>query len=185
MATEIRVPTLGESVTEATVGQWFKKAGDAVTADEPVVELETDKVTIEVPAPTAGVLSDVSVGEGETVEVGALLGAISEGAGATAAPAKAEKPPEKAEKPPEKAAEPVAEKEAPAEAKAGVNDILSPAVRKLIEENGLDPAAIAGTGKDGRLTKEDVLKAIESGGTPARRQRQKHQRRPQAKNRSR
>ena len=92
MSTEIRVPTLGESVTEATVGQWFKKSGDAVNADEPVVELETDKVTIEVPAPVSGVLGDLVVGEGETVEVGALLAAISEGEGAVARWAAAEAP---------------------------------------------------------------------------------------------
>src|SRR5690242_20949015 len=82
---EIRVPTLGESVTEATIGKWFKKAGDAVAVDEPLVELETDKVTIEVPAPAAGVLSDIAVKDGETVAVGALLGQIKEGAGAPAA----------------------------------------------------------------------------------------------------
>ena len=79
MATEIRVPTLGESVTEATVGQWFKQAGDAVTADEPLVELETDKVTVEVPAPASGVLSEIVVEAGDTVAVGSLLGAIAEG----------------------------------------------------------------------------------------------------------
>src|SRR5690606_20008242 len=88
MATEIRVPTLGESVAEATIGKWFKKAGDAIAADEPIVELETDKVTIEVPAPAAGTLAEINVQEGETVEVGALLGMIAEGAGtAAAAPA--------------------------------------------------------------------------------------------------
>lgn len=88
MATEIRVPTLGESVTEATIGRWFKKVGDAVKADEPVVELETDKVTIEVPAPSAGVIGEILVNDGETVGVGALLGSIS-GDGAAAAPAPA------------------------------------------------------------------------------------------------
>ncbi len=153
MSTEIRVPILGESVTEATVGQWFKKSGDAVNADEPVVELETDKVTIEVPAPVSGVLGDLVVGEGETVEVGALLAAISEGEGAVAAPAKAETAPVKADKPEE----------------GGDNDFgLSPAVQKIVSENDLDPSSIKGTGKDGRLTKEDVLKVVEGGGqTPA------------------
>ena len=160
MATEIRVPTLGESVTEATVGQWFKKAGEAVNIDEPVVELETDKVTIEVPAPVAGVLSDVSVGEGETVEVGALLGSIS-GDGAAAAP------PPREEK--EAKAEPEEKKEAKAEpapdsskqetpAANGGEMPLSPAVQKMVTENNLDPSSISGTGKDGRLTKEDVQK---------------------------
>ena len=117
MTSEIRVPALGESVTEATVGQWFKKAGDAVNADEPVVELETDKVTIEVPAPVSGVLADVLVGEGDTVEVGALLGAITEGDGVAAAPAKAET------------------KSEPTPAKGTDDDAghtLSPAVQKLV-----------------------------------------------------
>src|SRR6185436_9516772 len=92
--TEIRVPTLGESVTEATIGKWFKKAGEAVAVDEPLVELETDKVTIEVPAPAAGVLSDIAAKDGETVAVGALLGQIKEGAGAPAAAKPAEQPKE-------------------------------------------------------------------------------------------
>ena len=158
MASEIRVPTLGESVTEATVGQWFKKAGDAVNADEPVVELETDKVTIEVPAPAGGVLSEIAVNEGETVEVGALLGNISEGDGAAAAPAKEKKAEAKAE------AAPAPEKVEAVLAASGGDMPLSPAVQKLLTENNLDPASIKGTGKDGRLTKEDVLNAIEGGG---------------------
>src|SRR5919205_2510378 len=87
MATEIRVPTLGESVTEATISQWFKKPGEAVAADEPVVELETDKVTVEVPAPASGVISEIVAKEGETVEIGALLGSISAGAAAATATA--------------------------------------------------------------------------------------------------
>ncbi len=154
MTTEIRVPTLGESVTEATVGQWFKKAGDAVNADEPLVELETDKVTVEVPAPAAGVLEDISVKEGETVEVGALLGAIAEGAAAAAKPAEAP---------------PAAPAEAPA-ADAGDAGTLSPAVRKMVDENSLDPAQIPATGKGGRLLKEDVqnyLKAQAAAAAPA------------------
>ncbi len=153
MSSEIRVPTLGESVTEATVGQWFKKTGDTVNADEPIVELETDKVTLEVPAPVSGVLGDLVGGEGETVEVGALLAAITEGEGAAAAPA-----PAKAEAPAEKKSE---------AAKPAEDHGLSPAVQKLVTENKLDPASIKGTGKDGRLTKEDVLKVIEGGGAPA------------------
>ncbi len=146
MTTEIRVPTLGESVTEATVGQWFKKAGDAVNADEPLVELETDKVTVEVPAPAAGVLEDISVKEGETVEVGALLGAIAEGAAAVAKPAEAP------------AAAPAA---APAE-EEGDAGTLSPAVRKMVDENSLDPSQIPATGKGGRLLKEDVQNYLKS-----------------------
>ena len=159
MSTEIRVPTLGESVTEATVGQWFKKAGDAVNVDEPVVELETDKVTIEVPAPVSGVLGDLVVGEGETVEVGALLGAISDGDGA-AAPAKVEAPAEVRSEP--------APAKADAPAKGGDDDFgLAPSVQKRVTENSLDPSTITGTGKDGRLTKEDVLKVLEGGGQSA------------------
>ena len=143
MNKEIRVPALGESVTEATIAKWFKNIGDAVKADEPMVELETDKVTVEVPAPTSGKLSSISAASGSTVKVGALLGAIEEGsAGAAAKPA---------------AAAPVAAKVAePAKAETP----LSPAVRKIVAENKVDPAGIAGTGKDGRLTKGDVLEQL-------------------------
>ncbi|MFD1476338.1 biotin/lipoyl-containing protein, partial [Ancylobacter polymorphus] len=158
MATEIRVPTLGESVTEATIGKWFKKAGDTVAADEPIVELETDKVTIEVPAPSAGVLSEIIAKDGETVGVGALLGSIGEGSGAAkaapaAAPVKVEAP--KAEAPKAEALK--AEAPAPAGASAGSN---GPAVAKLAAESGLNPAMLAGTGKDARVTKGDMLAAL-------------------------
>ena len=145
MAKEIRVPALGESVTEATIAKWFKKAGEAVKADEPLVELETDKVTVEVPAPASGKLSSISAEPGVTVNVGALLGMIEEGA-AGSAPAKAAEAPKKAE--------------APAPAKAA-EQTLSPAVRKMVEENKVDTAAVAGTGKDGRLTKGDVIAHLE------------------------
>jgi 2-oxoglutarate dehydrogenase E2 component (dihydrolipoamide succinyltransferase) len=145
--TDIRVPTLGESVTEATIGKWFKKAGDAVAVDEPLVELETDKVTIEVPAPAAGVLSEIAVKDGETVAVGALLGSIKEGAGAPAAAKPAAAP----------AAAPVA-KPAPAQA---ADAPLAPSVRRLSEESGVDAATVPGSGKDGRVTKGDMLAAIE------------------------
>ena len=170
MATEIRVPELGESITEATVGQWFKSAGEAVGADEPLVELETDKVTVEVPAPAAGVLSDISVKEGETVEVGALLGSIAEGDGMAAPKAAKEKAAASAAKAVEKkapapevkaAAEPMATEARPANAAAEIT--LSPAVRKLVEENQLDPSDITGTGKGSRILKGDVLAAIEAG----------------------
>src|SRR5262245_3682148 len=144
MAKEIRVPQLGESVTEATIAQWFKQEGQAVKADEPLVELETDKVTVEVPAPAAGVLSSISAQPGETVNVGALLGAIEEGA------APAVKPAAKVEAKPQKAAEPAKKTERNEKP-------LSPAVRKMVEENKLDASAVVGTGKDGRLTKGDVL----------------------------
>jgi 2-oxoglutarate dehydrogenase E2 component (dihydrolipoamide succinyltransferase) len=141
---EIRVPTLGESVTEATIGKWFKKAGDVVAVDEPLVELETDKVTIEVPAPAAGVLIDVAVKDGDTVAVGALLGAIKEGAGAA----------------PAKPAETAPPKPAPA-AVPGADAPPAPSVRKIAAETGTDPSAVPGTGKDGRVTKGDMLAAIE------------------------
>jgi 2-oxoglutarate dehydrogenase E2 component (dihydrolipoamide succinyltransferase) len=149
---EIRVPTLGESVTEATIGKWFKKAGDAVAVDEPLVELETDKVTIEVPAPAAGVLSDIVVKDGETVAVGALLGEIKEGAGAPAA-----KP---AAAPAAKAAEPAKAAPSPAAAPSG-DAPVAPSVRRLAAESGTDPSTVPGSGKDGRVTKGDMLAAIE------------------------
>ncbi len=183
MAEEIRVPTLGESVTEATVGQWFKKSGEHVNEDEPVVELETDKVTVEVPAPVSGVISSISVNEGETVEVGALLGAIEAGAAKTqnkessdesAAAAQAE------EKKRSEEEEPKGEnaEARPSEPKAEGVQPMSPAVRKLVEENEVDTSRVEGTGKDGRLLKGDVLSALQSGqlsaNTPAeaRRERQ-------------
>jgi 2-oxoglutarate dehydrogenase E2 component (dihydrolipoamide succinyltransferase) len=152
---EIRVPTLGESVTEATIGKWFKKPGDAVAVDEPLVELETDKVTIEVPAPAAGVLSDIAAKDGETVAVGAVLGQIKEGAGAAKA-ASAAAPPAKPAAPPQ-AAKPTA---APAPAKMA-DGPLAPSVRKLSAESGLDATSVPGSGKDGRVTKGDMLAAIE------------------------
>lgn len=170
MATEIRVPTLGESVSEATIARWFKKPGEAVKADEPLVELETDKVTLEVNAPASGVLAEIVAEEGATVEPNALLGSIGEGAGAAAAaPAKAEKAPEKA---PEKAAAPAA---APAStqgygnvAKSGIESgDHGPAVGRLARETGIDPAAVSGSGKDGRVTKGDMLAAIATGGPSA------------------
>ncbi|MGB2563605.1 MAG: 2-oxoglutarate dehydrogenase complex dihydrolipoyllysine-residue succinyltransferase [Parvibaculales bacterium] len=175
MASEIRVPTLGESVTEATIAQWYKKPGDAVAMDEPLCELETDKVTIEVPAQSAGVLAEVVVNEGETVEVGALLGSIGEGAG-TAAPAASEAAAAPAETPQaetaseaEKPQEPTPSPAAPTQMAPPDKQIdtsaLSPAARRVVEEHGLDPAQITGTGKDGRLTKEDALKAVGGGQT--------------------
>src|SRR6185503_15770140 len=145
---DIRVPTLGESVTEATVGKWFKKPGDPVAVDEPLVELETDKVTLEVPAPAAGVLGDIAAKDGTTVAVGALLGSISEGGAAAASPkpAAAAKP---AETP----------KQAPAAASAAMP--LPPSVKKMSAESGVDAAKVEGTGKHGQVTKGDMLSAIE------------------------
>ncbi len=158
MATEIRVPTLGESVTEATIGKWFKKAGDAIAVDEPVVELETDKVTIEVPAPAAGTLAEITVNEGDTVEPGALLGMID--AGASAAPARKEEP-KKAEAPKPEAAkpEPAAEK-----APAGKTDMpASPAASKALAEAGISPDQVSGSGKRGQVLKGDAIEAIAKG----------------------
>jgi len=145
---DIRVPTLGESVTEATVGKWFKQRGDAVAVDEPLVELETDKVTLEVPAPAAGVLSDIAVKDGDTVAVGALLGQIKEGAGAApkAAPAlKAVETP----------------KAAPASPTKPTEMPMPPSVRKMAAESGVDPSKVSGTGMHGQVTKGDMLSAIE------------------------
>ncbi|MFC0284418.1 2-oxoglutarate dehydrogenase complex dihydrolipoyllysine-residue succinyltransferase [Camelimonas abortus] len=148
MATEIRVPTLGESVTEATIGRWFKKPGDAVTADEALCELETDKVTLEVNAPASGVLAEIAAQEGETVAPGALLGMIAEGAAAAAsapAPAKAPAPAPQPALAPAPAAQPAAH---------------GPAVARIAAETGVNPASVPGAGKDGRVTKGDMLEAV-------------------------
>jgi 2-oxoglutarate dehydrogenase E2 component (dihydrolipoamide succinyltransferase) len=157
-------PALGESVTEATVARWAKKAGDAVRKDEILVELETDKVSLEVAAPSDGVLSEIAFEEGATVEPGAILGKITEGATAApkaAAPAAA---PAKAEAPaPAKAPEPVA---APAPVKAAAEAVLAPSAQRVVAENKLDASAIAGTGKDGRITKGDALAALDARANP-------------------
>ena len=153
MSTEIRVPTLGESVTEATVGQWFKKPGEAVNVDEPLVELETDKVTVEVPSPIAGVMGDIQVEEGDTVEVGALLGAIAAGDG----PAVTTTPVQKEE-----------ESKKQEETASAANDDMppSPSAAKLAKENNIDPGSVNGSGRRGQVLKEDILGAIEKGGSP-------------------
>ena len=182
MATEIRVPVLGESIVEATVGQWFKKAGETVSAAEPLVELETDKVTVEVPAPASGVLSEIVVKQGETVAVGALLGAIAEG---EAKPAKS-KPTSKAAGPAlvdlaTAEAEPIADEPAlraakpePVEAKSLEREPVrreevsieemppSPAARKLLAEKKLAPSAVEGSGRRGQVLKHDVARAAEA-----------------------
>ena len=152
MATEIKVPTLGESVTEATVAKWFKAVGDAVAMDEPLLELETDKVTMEVNASTAGVVSAITAPEGTDVEVGAVLGAIEAGgvAAVSSAPAPA----------------PNVEASEPGEPEPGVA-LMSPAVHHLIEEHGLDSNEIPASGKDGRIVKGDVLAYIEANGKTA------------------
>ncbi len=152
--TNIVVPTLGESVSEATVAQWLKKEGESVKADEPIVELETDKVTLEVNAPSDGIIAKITVGEGETVEVGAILGSMGKGTGKVANDAASAK---------------AAKSETPAIVESKSSDSnkdagkTSPAVRKLLADNGLSASVIKGSGKDGRITKEDVEKAIASG----------------------
>ncbi|MEF0942069.1 2-oxoglutarate dehydrogenase complex dihydrolipoyllysine-residue succinyltransferase [Rhizobium sp. BR 362] len=156
MATEIRVPTLGESVSEATVGTWFKKVGDAIKADEPILELETDKVTIEVPAPTAGTLSEIVAQAGETVGLGALLGQISAGNGAAVAPAQAAAP-AAAAAPAPAAAAPVA---APAAAAPASAMPPAPAAAKLLAENNLSADQVDGSGKRGQVLKGDVIAAV-------------------------
>lgn len=160
MTTEVKVPVLGESVAEATIGQWLKQPGEAVAADEPIASLETDKVAIDVMAPHAGVMGQQLAKEGDTVVVGALIATIEAGSGAAAAPAAA---PAAAAPAPAPAAAAVAPAPAAAadDASAG-SSVLSPAVRRAILEHGIDPATIKGTGKDGRITKDDVLEAAKN-----------------------
>ena len=157
MATDITVPVLGESISEATVATWLKSVGDAVNADEPLLELETDKVTMEVNAPSAGVLTEIAADTGAEVEVGALLGRIDADATATAAPSDA----------PAAAPAPAVTAPAPAAAPAVADAPMSPAVRKLVEDEGLDPTVIPATGREGRLTKGDVLAFLKNGGSAA------------------
>ncbi|QUM72335.1 2-oxoglutarate dehydrogenase complex dihydrolipoyllysine-residue succinyltransferase [Sphingopyxis granuli] len=149
MSTEVKVPTLGESVTEATVGEWLKQPGDAVAVDEPIASLETDKVAVEVPSPVAGVMGQQVAAVGDTVAVGAVIATIEAGSGK--APAAAPAPAAKAE-----AAAPAA---TTSDNAVDTVTTMSPAVRRLVLEHGVDPTKIKGTGKDGRLTKEDVLAA--------------------------
>ena len=161
MSVNIKVPSLGESVTEATIARWYKSIGDLVSIDEPLLELETDKVTLEVPAPASGQLTDIKVKDGDTVEVGAILGAIAEGA---VAPEKAPDPQPTVETIEE---EPIVEKPKAEEVKtinepASVSNELSPAVRKIVAENSIDINNINPSGKNGRITKEDALNSISS-----------------------
>ena len=168
MATEVKVPTLGESVNEATVGELLKKVGDAVAVDEPIVSLETDKVAVEAPSPVAGVIKEFKVAVGDTVEIDAVIAVIEEGAAPAAKGAEAGRAQEeRAEGKQERA-------DTPAPASAASSDAaqtLSPAVRRAVLEHGVDPSTIKGTGKDGRLTKEDVIAAAnakrDGGAAPA------------------
>src|SRR5919112_1146812 len=167
--TDIRVPTLGESITEATVGRWFKQPGEAVAADEPLVELETDKVTLEVPAPAAGTLGDIAAKQGETVAVGAVLGSIKDGAGpaakSVAGGAPTGRPDTKttsttpinaADEEPKQRTTPKPEAQTPK-----TDMPPPPSVRKLGAESGVDPASVSGSGVRGQVTKGDMLAAIE------------------------
>ncbi len=142
MSIEIKVPAMGESVTEATIAKWFKKEGDAVARDEPLVELETDKVTVEVPSPAAGTLDEIRVRQGQSVQVGTVLGAVKEGTGAA-----------------KQATQPVAKQPAPQTIKTEVPP--PPSVRRIAEEENLDVASIKGSGKHGQVTKADALAALE------------------------
>ena len=161
MATEIRVPTLGESVTEAMIGKWLKQPGESVGIDEPLVELETDKVSVEVPAPAAGSLSEIFAKEGDTVEVGALIAQFEEGAGGAAKSAAKPAAQEKKAEAPVKAE--AAASPAPA-AKSGNGETMpaSPAAQKMMAEKGIDADAVAGSGKRGQILKEDVMRAVAS-----------------------
>jgi 2-oxoglutarate dehydrogenase E2 component (dihydrolipoamide succinyltransferase) len=154
MATEVKVPVLGESITEATLGEWLKQPGDKVALDEPVASLETDKVSVEVGAPVAGVMGAHAVQVGDTVQVGAMIATIEAGDGAAAAPAAPAAP---------APAAPVAAAE-PARPAGDAPAALSPSVRRAVLEHGVDPSTVKGTGKDGRITKEDVVAAA---ATPA------------------
>ena len=169
---EIRVPTLGESVTEATIGKWFKKPGDPVAVDEPLVELETDKVTIEVPSPAAGTLGEIAAKDGETVAVGALLGQIKEGAARayaeqnvtspdrpTGSKASTTAPINAADEEPKLRETPKAD--AQPKSKPSEDMPVPPSVRKLAAESGMDASTVPGSGKDGRVTKGDMMAAIE------------------------
>jgi 2-oxoglutarate dehydrogenase E2 component (dihydrolipoamide succinyltransferase) len=169
--TDIVVPTLGESITEATVAKWYKKPGDAVEQDEPLVELETDKVAVEVNAPAAGVLGALQVNEGDTVQVGAVIGSVEAGDGARPAPKADARPAPKADSKPAAKAEKAAPASAPLpEPPAAAHDpevvaeeiiSMAPSAARMVEEARLDPSKIEGTGRGGRITKADVLKAIE------------------------
>ena len=159
MATDVQVPALGESITEGTLAQWLKKPGEAVNADEPIATLETDKVSVDVPSPAGGVLSETLANEGDTVAVGAIIARIDANAAAgAAAPAPAAAPAAAAPAPSVSAPEPTP---APAEGEDPVTT-LSPAVRRAVLEHHVDPSKIKGTGKDGRLTKDDVLAAAQA-----------------------
>ena len=170
MATDVKVPALGESITEGTLAQWLKKPGEAVAADEPIASLETDKVSVEVPSPIAGTLIEQLFQEGDTVAVGAIIGRIGEaGAAVAATPAETKEAVDAATNPPGPAETPLPREDEHAPAADHADLTLSPAVRRAVLEHHVDPSAIRGTGKDGRLTKDDVLAAAKAkdGSAPA------------------
>ena len=204
MSEEIVVPVLGESITEATVSKWLKKSGDSVKADEPIVELETDKVNLEVPSPVSGVLSNIKTKEGETVKVGALLGVVTEGENTETKKIEKIKPENQTKKEPKeieekksnvvnfektKSTEPKIFEEKNAEApliltdevkkaeqpKTSVNLNLSPAVRKIVEEKKIDTSKVQGTGKEGRILKGDLINLMSSKPSPNQRKVEKGQ----------
>jgi len=153
MAKDLVVPTLGESVTEATVSKWLKQVGDSVKADEPVVELETDKVSVSVPSPETGVLSEIKIQAGKTVNVGTVLGSIGSGSAAVV------------KKESVKTTEPLKPKTV--EAPINKKEILSPAVKRIVEEKRIDISTISGSGRDGRILKGDLLESMGLPSTPS------------------
>src|SRR5215469_12282338 len=156
MTIEIKVPAMGESVTEATISKWFKKEGDAVARDEPLLELETDKVTVEVPAPADGAIESIAVQAGATVQVGTVLGTIAEGSAPKKAPA-APAAQQQQSPPPQQQQAPAPQPKAPPQqpAKPAETEAVTPSVRRISEETGVKPSDVSGTGKDGRVTKGD------------------------------
>src|SRR5206468_4746296 len=179
MATDVQVPALGESITEGTLAQWLKKPGEAVAADEPIASLETDKVSVEVPSPVAGILTEQLVGEGQTVAVGAVIARIDQNAaaGAVSAPSPAQTAATATTNPAGAGETPLLRGDTHAPDAAAANaetssaddhvTTLSPAVRRAVLEYHVDPTKIRGTGKDGRLTKDDVIAAAQAGSSPA------------------
>src|SRR4029453_15743332 len=169
MPTDVTVPVLGESITEATLGAWLKNPGDAVAADQPIASLETDKVAVEVNAPVAGTLAKQLVNEGDTVAVGSVIALIAEGAASGAAAAPVKEAVDAATNPPGPAETPLPKEDAHAPTEEHADLTLSPAVRRAVLEHHVDPSKISGTGKDGRITKDDVLAAAQAkdGAAPA------------------
>ena len=162
MATDVKVPALGESITEGTLAQWLKKPGEAVAADEPIASLETDKVSVEVPSPVAGTMSEQLFQEGDTVEVGAVIARIGEAGASAVAAAPAKEVADASTNPPGPAETPLPRDDAHAPTPDHADLTLSPAVRRAVLEHHVDPSKISGSGKDGRITKDDVIAAAKA-----------------------